>query len=117
MNPKKKRVQMNDIDNEPDLHLSGKEALVLDLLLSRGNREKYGLEMVTESRGGLKRGTIYVTLGRMEEARLVESHEEPTPEGETGPRRRLYRATGDGERAWQARNAWRTALGLKPSLA
>src|SRR5262245_20644413 len=94
------------------MQLSAKQALILELLLSVGNREKYGLEMVAESRNALKKGTIYVTLGRMEKAGLVDSREAPTPAGEQGPRRRLYQATGRGERAWHARRAWHKALGL-----
>ena len=31
----------------------------------------YGLELVTESEGALKRGTVYVTLGRLEEKGYV----------------------------------------------
>ncbi len=50
--------------------LSPKEALILDLL--RGG-EMYGLELVTSSDGALKRGTVYVTLGRMEEKGLIVS--------------------------------------------
>ena len=48
--------------------------------------------MVAASRGRLTRGGIYVTLGRMEQKGLVTS--EPSDGG-----RRLYRATGLGERA------------------
>jgi hypothetical protein len=44
--------------------LSAKESLILDLLAHRG--ELYGLQLVAASRGRLKRGTVYVTLGRME---------------------------------------------------
>ena len=56
--------------------LSGKEYLVLELLVANG--PSYGLQLVTESKGQLKRGTVYVTLGRMEEKGYVES--EPDPE-------------------------------------
>ena len=52
--------------------LSGKEGLILDLL--GRSREMYGLELVTASVGELKRGTVYVTLGRMEAKGLVESN-------------------------------------------
>ncbi len=41
------------------------ETLILDLL--RQGRERYGLELVEASGGRVKRGTVYVTLGRMEE--------------------------------------------------
>ena len=52
----------------------------------------YGLELVAVSRGQLKRGGIYVTLGRMEEKGLVNSKV-----GEDG--RRRYAPTSLGERA------------------
>ena len=53
--------------------LSGKEAAVLDLLLAKPSQAMYGLELVNVSAGRLKRGTIYVTLDRMEDKGLVES--------------------------------------------
>ena len=43
--------------------LSAKEELILDMLISEG--QMYGLEMVRASDNQLKRGTVYVTLGRM----------------------------------------------------
>ena len=69
--------------------LSPKEALILELLTSRG--EMYGLELVAESEGRLKRGTVYVTLSRMGEKGFVESW----PEKDSslpGPPRRLCRS-------------------------
>lgn len=70
--------------------LARSEALILDLLISRA--EAYGLELVKASRGRLKRGGIYVTLGRMEEKGFVRSV--AVVDG-----RRLYRPTPLGERA------------------
>jgi PadR family transcriptional regulator PadR len=84
----------------PDL--SQKEAIVLGILLGRAGREMYGLEMIDESKGLLKRGTIYVTLQRMEEKGLVESRQEARPKPEIGVPRRLYRPTGIGERAFES---------------
>ena len=72
------------------MRLAKSESLILNLLSARG--ECYGLELVDASRGKLKRGGIYVTLGRMEDKGLVRS-----TAGESG--RRLYRATALGERA------------------
>ena len=66
--------------------LSPKEALILDLL--RGG-EMYGLELVTSSDGALKRGTVYVTLGRMEEKGLIVSRI-----GDEAPARRRTAAAG-----------------------
>ncbi len=81
--------------------LSHKEALILELLVKSGRR-LYGLEMVQESRGELKRGTIYVTLQRMTEKGYVTSAEEARAEPKAEIPRRVYWATGLGERAYQA---------------
>jgi PadR family transcriptional regulator PadR len=83
--------------------LPKKEQLILELLTSRGSQ--YGLQLVEQSGGALKRGTVYVTLGRMEAKGLVESEQEPQPPGAIGLPRRIYRPTPLGERmlrAWTA---------------
>lgn len=84
--------------------LSNLEMLILDMLSE--HREMYGLAMVDASRGRLKRGTIYVTLNRMEDKGFVSSRE---VEGEgQGPPRMMYRVTGHGARvlaAWQMAGA------------
>ncbi len=77
------------------MHLSSLEALILDLLSAR--ERAYGLELVTASHGHLKRGSIYVTLGRMERKGFVTSSLDERP-GE-GPSRRIYAATAQGLRA------------------
>ena len=71
----------------------------------------YGLQLVEESKGRLKRGTVYVTLGRMEEKGLIESELEPAPEGRGGLPRRMYRATRRGVRILDALTA--AARGLQ----
>jgi DNA-binding PadR family transcriptional regulator len=81
--------------------LSAKEALVLELLLRMPASAKYGLEMVAESNGQLSRGTIYVTLGRMEDKGYVESRPEEPDRLSSGIPRRLYRVTGYGQRVFQ----------------
>jgi PadR family transcriptional regulator PadR len=80
--------------------LSGKELLILDLLLRE--RSMYGLELVTASRGELKRGTVYVTLGRMEEKGYITSRQEDAPEGAGGLPRRVYRPTAAGRQIFEA---------------
>jgi DNA-binding PadR family transcriptional regulator len=83
--------------------LSRVERVVLLLLEEHG--ELFGLQMVDRSAGRLKRGTVYVTLGRMQEKGLLESRQEPLPPGAIGLPRRLYRPTALGVRvvaAWQA---------------
>ena len=74
------------------MRLANSELVILQLL--EGER-RYGLELVEASRGRLKRGGIYVTLGRMEQKGLVTSA--PAEGG-----RRLYRVTALGERALAA---------------
>jgi PadR family transcriptional regulator, regulatory protein PadR len=74
--------------------LSGKETVILDLL--SGGREKYGNQLVAESDGQLKRGTVYVTLDRMEDKGFVESRLEGRPTGASGMPRRLYKVTAFG---------------------
>ncbi len=41
----------------------------------------YGLALVEQSAGPLKRGTVYLTLGRMEDKKYVESRTEAPPAG------------------------------------
>jgi PadR family transcriptional regulator, regulatory protein PadR len=76
------------------------ELLILRLLIGGG--ESYGLALVKASDGALKRGTVYVTLGRMEEKGLVLSRQEDVTPEHIGIPRRLYKVTGLGERAVQA---------------
>lgn len=83
--------------------LSTKEYLILTMLISKPRREKYGLELVNLSEGQLKRGTIYVTLSRMEDKRFIESYPEESLTPIRGIPRRLYRVTGLGETAYKAR--------------
>lgn len=86
--------------------LSAKELQVLDLLAHRGGG-LYGLQLVAASKGRLKRGTVYVTLGRMEKKGYVTSRVEDAPEGAGGLPRRLYEATPYGLRVLKA---WATVL-------
>jgi DNA-binding PadR family transcriptional regulator len=82
---------------------SAAERLIVEMLVARD--ELFGLQMVELSDGRLKRGTVYVTLGRMVEKGYLESRQEPLPQGAIGLPRRLYRPTGLAMRilnAWQA---------------
>jgi PadR family transcriptional regulator, regulatory protein PadR len=87
---------------EPGLpsSLSEKEALILQLL--GDSSEMFGLQMVEASRGALKRGTVYVTLGRMEAKGLVLSRAEERHPSAIGLPRRLYRSTAEGARLLHA---------------
>ncbi len=70
--------------------LSPKERLILELL---ADGEQYGLALVDASGSALKRGTVYVTLSRMEAQGLVTSRHEEAPAHQGGMPRRLYRVT------------------------
>jgi PadR family transcriptional regulator, regulatory protein PadR len=80
--------------------LSRKEYLIMNLLVG-SRRPRYGLELVDESNGELKRGTIYVTLNRLEEKGYVTSKKESEAPGIASPRR-MYKVTGQGERVFRA---------------
>lgn len=80
--------------------VSETEGLILGLL-SRG-AEMYGLEMVQASEGRLKRGTVYVTLGRMVEKGYLRTRLADRASGESGLPRRLYEPTTLGLRVGRA---------------
>jgi DNA-binding PadR family transcriptional regulator len=92
--------------------LSAKEALILDLLVDKG--ELYGLQLVAASKRRLKRGTVYVTLGRMEDKGFIASRLEDAPPDVGGLPRRVYTATPLGRRV---RDAWMHVATLVPELA
>jgi DNA-binding PadR family transcriptional regulator len=79
---------------------SKKEMTILELLAQRGTL--YGLELVGLSNGSLKRGTIYVTLGRMQDKGLVQLVEDQEPDEHAGMPRPRYRLTALGKRALRA---------------
>jgi PadR family transcriptional regulator PadR len=94
--------------------LPPKEELILELLVHRGG-SMYGLELVAASGRRLKRGTVYVTLGRMEEKGYIVSRIEPAPPKAGGLPRRVYDATPFGRRVLAA---WaHIAQQLVPELA
>ena len=72
------------------MRLPPTEQHILSLLSEGGS--SYGLQLVHASGGRLKRGGIYVTLGRMEEKGLVSSIRQDDA-------RRIYDLTGLGRRA------------------
>jgi PadR family transcriptional regulator len=95
------------------LTLSVKESLILELLIRE--KEMYGLQLVAASRRRLKRGTVYVTLGRMEDKGYITSRLEAPPSDAGGMPRRLYQATALGRRVLKL---WTTAAReLIPELA
>lgn len=82
------------------LTLSAKESLILELLTIQ--EEMYGLQLVNASRRRLKRGTVYVTLGRMEDKGYITSRLEEGPPTLGGLPRRLYQPTALGRRVLSA---------------
>jgi DNA-binding PadR family transcriptional regulator len=87
------------VDKTP--RLSGVEAEILRLLVARG--EMYGLELVAAS-DVLKRGSVYVTLGRMADKGFVESRAVKSPH-DPGLPRRLFAPTALGMRVFNAERA------------
>ena len=97
--------------------MSATESLILEQLRSR---ERYGLELVDASNGRLKRGSVYVTLARMEAKGFVTSRQESQqerPAGAIGLPRRLYHATEYGLKVHDAYQLLRDALALRPAEA
>ena len=94
--------------------ISSTESLLLDLL---GHRERFGLELVESSGGKIKRGSVDVSLARMETKGFVESRQEDRAPGAIGLPRRLYRATPYGLKVRDAYRLLRKALALKPAEA
>lgn len=68
---------------------------ILTFFLHSGGRERYGLEIAKEA--GIKSGTLYPALARLERDGLLESRwEEADPAEEGRPRRRMYTLTAPG---------------------
>jgi len=81
---------------------SDKELLILRLLSAQSDG-MYGLELIRASDEKLKRGTVYVTLGRMEEKGFVKSRVDRSDAGNhPGLPRPLYRVTALGARVLSA---------------
>jgi PadR family transcriptional regulator, regulatory protein PadR len=95
--------------------LSAKERIVLDLLAASGDH-MYGLELVAKSAGRLKRGTVYVTLGRMQQKGLVEAEPEKLADASGLVPRRMYRATPFGLRVLRVWTVAARALAFEAGL-
>jgi len=88
------------VPDDDRLTLPPKERLILELLTAGG--PQFGLQLVEASAGRLKRGTVYVTLGRLQQKGFVDSEQEAAAPGAIGLPRRIYGTTPLGERALQA---------------
>ena len=93
--------------------LSATERLILELL---AGEQMFGLQLVQQSKGALKRGTVYVTLGRMQDKGYVESWTEKQPAGAIGLPRRFYRPTAYGLRVLEAWDVAVRTLKRRPKL-
>src|SRR5471032_2479777 len=81
--------------------LAGTERLIL-IFLHEG--EQFALRLADRSGGALKRGTVYITLQRMQSKGYVESYVEAIVAGAMGRPRRWYRPSAYGRQvlaAWQ----------------
>ena len=58
----------------------------------------YGLEIVMESKGAVKRGSVYVLFGRLEEKGFVRVLTSKKERDTLGPTRPQYRLTAEGTR-------------------
>jgi DNA-binding PadR family transcriptional regulator len=76
------------------------ELLILGLLKNTPSG-MYGLTLVKAAKGKLKRGTIYIALGRLEEKGFIRAVEDRHP-GHSGLPRSQYKLTGQGERVLAA---------------
>ena len=94
--------------------ISPTESLVLDLLEGGAC---FGLQLVEVSGGRLKRGSVYVTLARMEAKGFVESQQEIREPATAGIPRRLYKPTAYGLKVRDAYQLLQEALALRSAEA
>jgi PadR family transcriptional regulator PadR len=93
---------------------------LLNVLLSDPTAEWYGFDLA--DRAGIKTGTLYPILARLESAEWLGSHwEDVDPHEAHRPRRRLYRLTPHGataaRRELEDHLSWVTPKGDRPKLA
>lgn len=80
---------------EPLRRTSMATRALLSVLLETPSEDRYGLDL--GSQAGLKSGTLYPILDRLEQQGWLSSHwETGTPSDHGRPRRRYYRLTGQG---------------------
>lgn len=96
--------------------MSPQTLALLNVMLEEPTEWKYGLELIETL--GIKGGTVYPTLARLERFGWLESKREEAEPSEVGrPRRRHYRLTGEGQRqAESALDRWRSLLGMSAEL-
>ena len=88
--------------NESELTIPVERSIQAELLLLLGQRPSHGYELIQRlneadfKSGEADAATVYRNLRRMDKDGLIESHWEV---GESGPGRRLYKLTAQGEEA------------------
>ena len=87
------------------------------ILAFLSDRSMYGLELIKESNGRLKKGSVYNVLSGMKEIGWIDSEIEDTPAGKKGPPRRRYRITARGSSILDAWKAWRKVFMLERETA
>ena len=93
-------------------------ALELDILTVLMGGELYGLEILerinrARSQVGMNKlgiGSLYPTLKRMEEAKLIKGEFRQPVAGEDSPRRKYYKLLAEGEEAISRTHAYRKLL-------
>jgi DNA-binding PadR family transcriptional regulator len=80
------------------------EMIVMRILQGKP-RGAYGLEIVAASDDTVKRGSVYVLLGRLEEKGFVRVLKTKPEAGYEGPPRPQYQLTGEGARVLAAAEA------------
>ncbi len=80
------------------------EMVVLKILQAK-SRGAYGLEIVAASNDAVKRGSVYVLLGRLEEKGFIRALKTRTQLGYDGPPRPQYQLTAEGARVMSAAEA------------
>lgn len=90
---------------------------ILRAMLDAADNEHYGLALMRTT--GLKSGSLYPALNRLEKTGLVARRwEDIDPSVEGRPRRRLYRLTPDGViQARQVLNQTAAQLGFTPTVS
>lgn len=78
--------------------MNEQEMTILEIL-DRNHREMSGLEIVKQSQGELKRGTVYIWLQQLEDKLLITSRAEEKVDPMIQIPRLLYRITESGVRA------------------
>ncbi|HEY6763120.1 MAG TPA: PadR family transcriptional regulator [Baekduia sp.] len=81
----------------PEVRATTQVLAILNVLLSDLSGDWYGLELTRAA--GLKTGTVYPILARLEKAGWLTSRWEDVDPAVAGrPRRRMYRLSGEGQR-------------------